>query len=168
MIYATDVCGVYGVYLIVKGNGGEIKDKWLYHAVFVLLTGIFLGAWFNPDRGVRCHLHYPIGLTVIITFYIFWSLYVFCKLRDPNFLAPPVPMTEEEHKEAVEKMEALPIKDRPYEPVLMVKKQKMNFVFSTICCLLSQILLIGTSLLGLYLHDSWSDFLESECINDGW
>jgi len=50
----------------------------------------------------------------------------------------------------------------------MVRKQKKNFMISNVCCLISQILLIGTSLLGIYLHDGWSDLLESDCINDGW
>lgn len=170
MIFCTDVCGVWGVYLIVKGNGGEIKgaDKFLYIFVTVVLFGILTGAVIIPEHGLRCHMHYPIGLSAIICFYVFWSLYVVCKLRDPTFLSAPTEQTEEEIKAEIEEYEKLPISQRPFNQVGMVRKQKKNFMFSTICCLVSQILLIGTSVLGLYLHNGWSDLLESDCINDGW
>lgn len=170
MIFCTDICGVWGVYLIVKGNGGEINGaaKFLYIFVTFVLIAIFFGAWMMPEHGLRCHKHYPIGLTLIICFYVFWSAYVCHKLRDPTFLAAAHELSEEEIKTETEEMEKLPISERPFNKVAMVRKQKKNFMFSTIACLLAQVLLIGTSLLGLYLHDGWSDLLESDCINDGW
>jgi hypothetical protein len=170
MIFCTDICGVWGVYLIVKGNGGEIKPaaKFLYVFVTVVLFAILGAAWYMPEHGLRCHKHYPLGLSLIICFYVFWSTYVVCKLRDPEFLAASSEHTEEELKAEREEMEKIPISQRPFNKVLMVKKQKMNFMFSTIACLIAQLLLIGTSVLGLYLHDGWSKLLESDCINDGW
>ena len=111
MLYCTDMVGVWGVYLIIRGNGGEVKgvDRFLYHLVSIVLTATLLIANYWPERGVMCHKHYPVGLAVIVCFYIFWSFYVFCKLRDPAFLAPAVEQTEEEI-EAIEKaQEELPI-----------------------------------------------------------
>jgi len=98
MLFCTDICGVWGVYLIVRGNGGDVKgaEFWLYIIVTVTLCGIVACALWLPEHGIRCHLHYPVGLSLIISFYIFWSLYVVCKLRDPTFLAPAVEQTEEE------------------------------------------------------------------------
>ena len=104
----------------------------------------------------------------IISFYILWSSYIFCKLRNPEFLAPLVPTTEEEIKAEEEEMEKVPIGERPFNQAGMVRKQKKNFMLSTVACLISQILLIGTSLLGHALHDGWSKLLESDCSADGW
>jgi len=49
----------------------------------------------------------------------------------------------------------------------MMRRQKKTFMLSTCACLISQILLIGSSLLGHYLHNGWSDLLESDCSDDG-
>ena len=108
------------------------------------------------------------GLTFIISFYCIWSTYVFCKLKDPTFLAPLIPISEEEIEAQDKEMKSIPLKERPFNQAGMVRMQKKNFMISTVCCLLSQLLLIGTSVLGLYLHNGWSDLLESDCINDGW
>jgi hypothetical protein len=61
-------------------------------------------------------------------------------LRDPKFLAPCTAngeVTDEMIKEETEKMEKLPINERPFYQVGMVKKQKMNFVLSSVACLLA-------------------------------
>jgi len=89
-------------------------------------------------------------------------------LRNPAFLAPLVPITDEEIKAKNEEMEAIPLGERPFNQAGMVRKQKTNFMLSTVACLISQILLIGTSLLGHYLHDGYSKLLESDCSTDGW
>jgi hypothetical protein len=67
------------------------------------------------------------GLSAIITFYVFWSAYVVYKLKDPAFLAPIASdgeVTDEQIKEETEKIEKLPINERPFYQVGMVKKQK--------------------------------------------
>ena len=93
MLFTTDIVGVWGVYLIVKGNGGEVKGAELGIYVFVTLVLMVTAglAIFWPEHGLQCHKHYPFGLTFIISFYCFWSAYVCCKLRDPTFLAPLIP-----------------------------------------------------------------------------
>lgn len=54
MIYITDLVGIWGVYLIVKGNGGEIKgaDFFLYVFVTIVLTVVVALAIFWPEHGL--------------------------------------------------------------------------------------------------------------------
>jgi len=54
MIYITDLVGIWGVYLIVKGNGGEVKgaDFFLYVFVTLVLTVVVGCAIFWPEHGL--------------------------------------------------------------------------------------------------------------------
>ena len=104
MLFCTDIVGVWGLYLIVRGNGGSVsgKDLCLYQVVSITLILTVIAAVLYPEHGLKCKNHYPFGLMFIICFYIIWCTYVFCKLRDPKFLASGNLQTAEEIKEEEE------------------------------------------------------------------
>jgi hypothetical protein len=54
MLFTTDIVGVWGVYLIVRGNGGEVKgaDLGLYVFVTLVLTTVVGCAILWPEHGL--------------------------------------------------------------------------------------------------------------------
>lgn len=139
MVFCTDLVGVWGVYLIIKNNGGVIStfETWLYRLTAIFLFATYLVAMYFPEKGVMCHQHYPLGLVIIVCFYVFWSAYVVHKIRDPEFLTPPKNITEDEIKALKEENEQLPTRQRKFDKFTMVKEQKKRFMFGTILCLIS-------------------------------
>jgi hypothetical protein len=99
MIFCTDVVGIWGLYLLTKGHGGEIEAahlKWFQFCTGVIFAIMVLSIIFY-DAGMKCHPgRYPFGLSLIVIFYIFWSIYVCHVLRKDKFLSKA---EEEEKKE---------------------------------------------------------------------
>jgi len=54
MLFTTDIVGVWGVYLIVRGNGGEVKGAEFGIYVFVTLVLMVTAglAIFWPEHGL--------------------------------------------------------------------------------------------------------------------
>ena len=84
MIFCTDIVGIWGLYLLTRGAGGEVGKSHLRWFKFCsgVLCVIFVGAFTIPEHGMKCHPgRYPLGLSAIVVFYIFWSIYVVQELR---------------------------------------------------------------------------------------
>ena len=92
MILLTDLTGIWCFNLIMANEDSEnmmkAKTSWFVYFMAFLLIGIYVGSYFLPSHwGVKCSVDAPpLGAAMLGLFYIMWTFYSVCKIRNDPML----------------------------------------------------------------------------------